>query len=172
MAEQGYVHLYTGNGKGKTTAAFGLAVRAALAGKKVFIGQFVKDMAYSETAVGQYLPGITVRQFGKGCFIDRAPDGQDRALALQGLALCAHMLQGGECGLVVLDEITIALYYGLLTEREVLDALAGRAPGTEAVLTGRYAPKALVDAADLVTDMQEIKHYYRQGVLSRKGIDC
>lgn len=160
--ERGYIHIYTGNGKGKTTAAFGLAVRALCAGKKVYVGQFVKSMKYNETRI---------EQLGHGCYIDRQPDAADIAAAREGLARCAGLLHGGDYDVVILDELTIALHFGLLTEEEVLEALRQRDPRVEAVITGRYAPQALLDAADLVTEMREVKHYYTQGVLSRDGID-
>ncbi len=176
--ERGYIHIYTGNGKGKTTAAFGLAVRALCAGKKVYVGQFVKSMKYNETRIEELLGRagagfgqIRIEQLGRGCYIDRQPDAADIAAAREGLARCAGLLHGGDYDVVILDELTIALHFGLLTEEEVLEALRQRDPRVEAVITGRYAPQALLDAADLVTEMREVKHYYTQGVLSRDGID-
>ena len=155
---KGYIHVYTGNGKGKTTAAFGLAVRALCAGKSVYIGQFVKSMRYNE-------------QLGRGCFIGKDPEAIDIRMARDGLTRCAALLESGEYDVVILDELTIALHFGLLTIDAVLDALNRRHPAVEVVVTGRYAPQELIDAADLVTEMREIKHYYTQGVLSRDGID-
>ena len=108
---------------------------------------------------------------GRGCFIDRDPAPQDVALARAGLARCREAMTSGDYDLVVLDELTIALHFGLLEVGEVLEALRGRNPRVEAVVTGRYAPQELIDAADLVTEMREVKHYYAQGVLSREGID-
>lgn len=176
--ERGYIHIYTGNGKGKTTAAFGLAVRALCAGKKVYIGQFVKSMKYNETRIEELLGRagtgfgqIRIEQLGRGCYIDRQPDAADIAAAREGLERCAGLLHGSDYDMVILDELTIALHFGLLTEEEVLEALRQRDPRVEAVITGRYAPQALLDAADLVTEMREVKHYYTQGVLSRDGID-
>ena len=169
--EKGYVHVYTGNGKGKTTAAFGLAVRAALSGKKVFIGQFVKDMKYNETKIADYLHNITVKQLGCGCFIDRQPTKDDERLAAAGLEECAEAMKSGDWDLVILDELTIAMCYKLIDVAEAIKAIVSRAEKTEVVVTGRYAPKELTDCADLVTEMQEVKHYYTQGVLSRDGID-
>lgn len=180
MRKEGYIHLYTGDGKGKTTAAFGLALRALCAGRSVAVGQFVKSMRYNETraetlfdgcAVAASFGRLHVEQFGRGCFLDRRPDPADMACARDGLARCAGWLSGGEYDVVVLDELTIALHCGLLTVGEVLDTLALRAPQTEVVITGRYAPQELYEVADLVTEMREVKHYYRQGVLSRDGID-
>lgn len=170
--EKGYIHIYTGNGKGKTTAAFGLALRAALSGKKVFIGQFVKNMKYNETKITDYLSNIEIKQFGRGCFIYEEPGEEDKQSAKEGLEECGRLLSGGEYDLVILDEINIALYYKLFEVADVVNALKNKAFNTEAVLTGRYAPQALTDMADLVTEMSEIKHYYSMGVLSRDGIDC
>ena len=168
---KGYIHIYTGNGKGKTTAAFGLALRAACAGKKVYIGQFVKDMQYSETAIADILPAIEIEQLGRGCFISKDPEQADIDAAAVALETCVAKLNSGAYDVVILDEIFIALYYGLIQTDQVLEALNNRPEQVEVVLTGRYAPDALIERADLVTEMKEIKHYYSQGVLSRKGID-
>lgn len=168
---KGYVHIYTGNGKGKTTAAFGLAVRAACSGKKVYIGQFIKDIKYNETKIQKLLPLITVEQLGIGCFIKRKPTKQDYDAAHLAIDKCAEILKQGTYDLVILDEINIALNYGLIEVEAVINALKKRSVGVEVVLTGRYAPESLITIADLVTEMKEIKHYYSQGVLSRDGID-
>lgn len=170
--EHGYIHIYTGNGKGKTTAAFGLALRAAMAGKKVYIGQFVKGMAYSETKCTDFIPGIEIEQYGTTCYIDRNPDEEDVKRAKQGLEKCKSVLAGGAADVVVLDEIFIAVYFKLLEDDEVMEALRAKAEHVEVVLTGRYASEAMIKVADLVTEMREVKHYYTQGVLSRTGIDC
>lgn len=172
MAEKGYIHVYTGNGKGKSTAAFGLAIRAALSGKRVFIGQFVKDMKYSETAISDFVKNITIEQLGKGCFISKDPTEEDQRVAGHALKHCNELMTSGYYDVMILDEITIALHYGLISLEEVLAGLKSRAPHVEVIITGRYAPEALIEYADLVTEMVEIKHYYKEGVLSRKGIDC
>ena len=171
MEIKGYIHLYTGNGKGKTTAAFGLAVRALCAGKSVFIGQFVKSMKYNETAIENIFERLDIRQFGQGCFIAREPEEADIQAARKGLEECRRHLVEGKYDVVILDELTIALYYSMLSIGEVTETLRQRHPRTEIVITGRYAPKELIDLADLVTEMREIKHYYTHGVLSRNGID-
>lgn len=168
---KGYVHIYTGNGKGKTTAAFGLAVRAACSGKKVYIGQFVKDMKYNETKIEKYLPLITVEQLGRGCFIDKQPAHEDKSAAKEALNKCAEILKQGKYQLVILDEINIAIYYGLLDVQSVIEVIQQRDNDVEVVLTGRYAPESLIAIADVVTEMKEIKHYYYQGVLAREGIE-
>ncbi len=171
--EKTFVRLYTGNGQGKTTAAFGVAVRVLCSGRRVYVGQFVKDEKYSETRLASMLAQglLTIEQLGGGCFILRKPAEADVQAARRGLERCAALMSSGDYGLVVLDELTIALYYGLLTQAEVMAAIEGRHPSTEVVITGRYAPQWLVDAAQLVTDMREVKHYYQQGVLSRDGYD-
>lgn len=171
MQQKGYIHVYTGNGQGKTTAAFGLAVRALGAGKKVFIGQFVKSMKYNEVTLEQHYSGIRIKQYGLRCFLNCMPEERDILAAEKGWEACCRILCSGEYDLVVLDELTIALYYKLLSLPVILAGLAARDPATEVVITGRYAPPELIAMADLVTEMQEVKHYYTQGVLSRDGFD-
>jgi cob(I)alamin adenosyltransferase len=170
--DKGYFHIYTGNGKGKTTAAFGLALRAAMAGKTVYIGQFVKGIAYNETKCAAHIPGIEIHQFGRDCFIEREPCEEDVNLAEIGLTASKEALQCGRYDLVILDELTIALYYNLLSLEAVMEAICTRAFHTEAVATGRYAPQELIDMADIATEMKEIRHYYTKGILARDGIDC
>jgi len=168
----GYLQIYTGNGKGKSTAAFGLALRAAGAGMSVYIAQFVKGRNYSEiTAVRQHLPQITIRQFGRGCFIVERPTDEDVAAAREGLAVVSEVLNSGAYDMVILDEATIAIYYDLFTVGELIEILKTRAAGCEVVITGRYAPEELIEVADLVTEMREVKHYYRQGIEAREGIE-
>ena len=176
----GFIHIYTGNGKGKTTAAFGLAVRALCAGKNVYIGQFVKSMKYNETMLAELFAGrlnddgfgkVCIEQFGNGCMLDRKPLQADIDAAERGLYECTERISSGEWDVVILDELTVAVYLGLLAEDSVLSALCRRHPAVDVVITGRYASERLIDIADLVTDMQEVKHYYTKGVLSREGID-
>ncbi len=176
--DQGYIQVYTGDGKGKTTAAFGLAVRALCAGKSVYVGQFVKSMKYHETRIeelfsmaGESFGRIRIEQLGRGCFIDKNPEAVDIEMAHEGLRRCADYMRSGEYDVVILDELCIALHFGLLRLDEVLGVLAQRNPHTEVVITGRKAPQGLIDVADLVTEMREIKHYYHEGVLSRDGIE-
>lgn len=169
--KNGYIHIYTGNGKGKTTASLGLSVRAALAGKKVFFGQFVKGMDYSELRLEEYLPNFEIHQFGRDCFIHKEPTKEDILKAKEGLNYCREILKSGEYDLVVLDEINIALYYKLFSVEEVVDIINSRNEKVEVVLTGRNAPNELIDLADLVTEMREVKHYYEKGIEARKGIE-
>lgn len=171
MEQKGYIHVYTGNGKGKTTAAFGLAVRALCAGYRVYIGQFVKSMKYNETKLTEYFSTICIEQLGRGCYIHRKPDLEDVRMAQVALEHCAEILRSGEYDLVILDELSIALHFGLVQVDDVITVLKNRHPKVEVVVTGRYAPQELIDMADLVTEMTEVKHYYQKGVLSRNGID-
>lgn len=109
--EKGYLHVYTGNGKGKTTAAFGLALRALCAGKRVFVAQFVKSMQYNETAVAEHFDGIEIHQYGRGCFINRPAAPEDRAAAEAGWETCREVLRSDRFDVVILDELSIAFYY-------------------------------------------------------------
>ena len=169
MAEKGFVHIYTGNGKGKTTAALGLAMRAAGAGKKVFIGQFVKGMHYSELDLR--IQNIEIKQYGADCFIYKDPTENDIKIARDGLAEMADILKSGKYDVVIMDEACIALYYKLFSFEELWKAVSQRAEHVEVVITGRYAPDALIEKADLVTEMKEIKHYYTKGIQARTGIE-
>ena len=171
--KQGYLQIYTGNGKGKTTAAMGLALRAAGAGLQVYIGQFVKDMKYSEVRLmEQVLPQLTIELLGKGCFIDRPPEEGDRQAAQEGLDHVAQLMKSGQYDVMILDEISIAIVCGLIPEENVLALIERRPQEMELVLTGRYMPSSLMEKADLITEMQEVRHYYtEQGVLARDGIE-
>jgi len=169
--DKGYIQVYTGNGKGKTTAAFGLALRAACSGKKVYIGQFVKGMKYSEVQVEKHIPSIKIEQLGRDCFIHHEPTEEDIEAARAGLEKCKKILKDGKYDLVILDEISIAIYFKLVSTEEVLEMIKNRLPHIEIVLTGRYAPKEIIDIADLVTEMKEIKHYYTKGIMARRGIE-
>lgn len=168
----GYVHVYTGDGKGKTTAALGLALRAAGAGLHTFIGQFVKGNESSELRVIRKLSDlIELRPFGRECFV--APGGfpADRQAARAGMAAAREALQSSRYSMVILDEINVAVQLGLITVDDVLALIDERPRNVELVLTGRGADRRVIDRADLVTEMHEVKHYYRQGVLARVGIE-
>ena len=167
-----FTHVYTGNGKGKTTAAFGLALRASGAGLKVFIGQFVKGKVYNENeAIHKFLPSITVKQYGLGCFIVNKPTKSDMTAAEQGFEEIQTIIQNGKYDLVILDEVNIALYYKLIDVNELVDVIKNKPSDVELVLTGRYAPQEIIDVADLVTEMKEIKHYFQKGIEARDGIE-
>lgn len=170
--EKGFVHLYTGNGKGKTTAALGLALRAAGAGKKIFIAQFVKGMHYAELAIIEKLsPFIILQQFGRDCFIHQKPTPEDISMAKLGLDEVSQIIGSGRFDMVILDEACIALHYHLFSFSELRDVILNKPESMELVITGRYAPQELIDLADLVTEMVEVKHYYSRGVEARKGIE-
>lgn len=173
MLTESYVHLYTGNGKGKTTAALGLATRALGAGFQVFIGQFVKGAPSSEFAFLRQAAGerLTFEQFGLGGAFRREMTMDDARAAQAGLARARDALTSGAFDLVVLDEITVALRHGLLSLQDVLSLIEDRAAKTELVLTGRGAPPELRERADLVTEMTEVKHYFHTGVMARTGIE-
>lgn len=173
MKQKGYIQVYTGNGKGKTTAAFGLALRACGAGMKVFIGQFVKGMHYNEIdAIDKYLSNnITLKQYGLDCFIYNDPTQKDIDAAQKGFAEMKEILLSDKYDMVIFDELNIALYYKLFTTQKVLEMLNNRPENVEIIITGRYAPQEIIDIADLVTEMKEIKHYYHNGVEARKGIE-
>lgn len=169
---KGYVQVYTGDGKGKTTAALGLALRAVGAGHRVFMAQFVKGMKYSELDGAERLaPELTIRQYGRRCFIRNEPEPEDVEAAQAGLAEAEKALFSGDYELVILDEANIALHYELFTLERLFELIDGRPEHVELVITGRRAPDALIERADLVTEMREIKHYYTQGVEARKGIE-
>ena len=195
MKRKGYLQVYTGNGKGKTTAAIGLAIRALGAGMRVLILQFMKSRVYSEHDI---LPGIspnlTLETLGKPYFVVEEGSVPDEELAKwqqevvvfpagkppleyvrivsDGLQRAKEALLSGEYDLVVLDEIVVALRFGLITWEQLLEVIESRPDAVELVLTGRGATPELIARADLVTEMCETKHYYSSGVDARKGIEC
>ena len=171
MLEKGYVQVYTGNGKGKTTAALGLVLRTICAGNKVFMGQFMKGQDYSELKAAEFLPGLKMEQFGGVEFLHGKPTEKDIADAEKGLSRMKEVVESGEYDVIVFDEINTALFFKLLKTEEVIDVINLKKENTELILTGRYAPEEIIDRADLVTEMKEIKHYYNTGVKSRTGIE-
>jgi len=169
---KGYTQIYTGNGKGKTTAAFGLALRASGHGKKIFIGQFVKGMKYGELdSIKKFSDTITLKQFGRNCFIENDPEPEDIRLAREGWNLVNKILKENSVDILILDEIGIAVYYKLISKKEVADFIKRKPQEMELILTGRYIPEELFELADLVTEMREIKHYYSKGIPAREGIE-
>jgi len=169
---KGYIQIYTGDGKGKTTAAIGLSVRAVGAGKKVFFAQFVKGQIYSEVkAMLQYLPNITIKQYGLDCFIYHKPKQEDIDAAREGFEEVSEIVLSGKYDVVVLDEANIAIYYQLFSVEELIEVLKRKPEQTEIIITGRNAPVELIEFADLVTEMKEIKHYYTQGIQARVGVE-
>jgi len=171
--EKGLVQVYTGDGKGKTSAAFGLALRAIGRGLKVYIIQFIKGgFDYGELYVVDKLPNITLKAFGRGKFVTQQPPSEeDVRLAEEALQLAEKTIKSGEYDLVILDEINVALNLKLISLEKVLELIKGKPKHVELVLTGRYAPKEVIDAADLVTEMREVKHPFKKGCQAREGIE-
>ena len=169
---QGFVQVYTGDGKGKTTAALGLALRAAGAGLRVYFGQFIKNADYSEIkALARFADCITVRQFGRGCFLLTEPAPEDRAAARRALDAIGLALVSGDYDLVIADEANVAVALGLIEPDDLVSLIDLRPEQVELVLTGRGAPEAVLARADLVTEMRCVRHYYDRGVLARPGIE-
>lgn len=169
---KGYVQVYTGNGKGKTTAAIGLAIRAAGAGLRIFIAQFIKRKKCNEHVVFDELSDqITVKQYGKGLIMNRKPSAADSKAAQEGCQAARSALLSREYDVVILDEANIAVHYSLITIQDLLGLIAIRPKSIELVITGRYAHDRIIEAADLVTEMREIKHYGKLGVKARRGIE-
>jgi len=169
---KGYIQVYTGNSKGKTTAALGLALRAAGAGLKVFIAQFIKKRRCSEhKALDRFKDLITVKQYGTGFLKGGKPTKTEIEAAQKGFEEVKSIILSKAYDMVVLDEINVAVHHKLLNIENIVDLLNSRPPNTEIVLTGRYADEKIIDMADLVTEMKEIKHYYKKGVKARRGIE-
>lgn len=194
MSFKGYVQVYTGNGKGKTTAAIGLALRALGAGKKVLFLQFMKTATYSEHKILPTVsPNLTLKTLGKPFFVVKEgampeaelakwrkqavifPPGRPPQeyvdLMAEGLALAREAVTSGEYQVVILDELVVALHFGLVDWQAVKSLIEAKNPDVELVLTGRGAAEELIEMADLVTEMREIKHYYTQGIIARQGIE-
>ncbi len=171
--EQGLVQIYTGEGKGKTTAALGLALRALGRDLKVYMLQFLKGEDTGELHAGRLFGDqFIIQQTGLKGFIHRGKvDPADVHQAKEALKKAREIVSQGEYDLVILDEIIVALYFELISLHEIVQVLKEKAPHVEVVLTGRYAPPELIDLADLVTEMKNIKHYYQAGVPARKGIE-
>ena len=170
----GQFQVYTGKGKGKTTAALGLALRASGAGMKVYFCQFIKDQEYSEIKALRMLPNVTVQQFGtgKGILTYREKETADEECARAGYEKLTAALTSGEYDVVIADEINCALMCKLLTEEQLLRLADLRPEGTELVFTGRGASEAILQRADLATEMRLIKHYYQEKKLpARVGIE-
>ncbi len=165
------IHIYTGEGKGKTTASLGLALRAEGAGLKVFIGQFLKGKKYSELNALKRLKNIKVEQFGTRCFIGKKPQAKDIVLAEKGLARIQDIIKSKKFDIVILDEINIAIHLKMLKISCVLDILKCCPSCVELVLTGRYASESLKKRADYVTEMKEIKHPFKKKITARRGIE-
>ncbi|NLK18451.1 MAG: cob(I)yrinic acid a,c-diamide adenosyltransferase [Synergistaceae bacterium] len=169
----GLIQVYMGDGKGKTTGALGLVLRMAGCGGRVAFIQFMKGWEYSEVKGLSFLPGVRLVQTGRPDYIYPGKiDPLDYAEAERGLRAAGEAILSGRYDLVVLDEINVALSFGLIPLDRVITLLKSRPLHVEVVLTGRTPPRELVELADLVTDMTEIKHPFSRGILARKGIDC
>ena len=171
--EQGLVHVITGGGKGKTTGAFGLGLRAVGHGLRVHAIQFMKgDTRYGEFAAIEWLPGFTLERFGTGAFVDmNNPSEAEIAEARRGLERAAAALAARACDVLILDEINVAVAWKLLPVDDVLALLRDKPREIEIVLTGRYADARLMEAADYVTQLGQVKHPYQKGIVARQGID-
>ena len=169
----GTVQVYTGNGKGKTTAALGQALRAAGHGQRVIVIQFMKgQINYGELKATEKVPGVEIEQYGLPTFVERGnPSPKDRELARKGFERAKQVVQGASYDMVCLDEINVAVDYGLIGLSELLDLIKGKPPEVELVLTGRYAAPEVIELADLVTEMREVKHHFQKGIQAREGIE-
>jgi cob(I)alamin adenosyltransferase len=173
---KGYIQIYTGNGKGKTTAALGLILRALGAGLKIFVGQFLKQGDYSEIKALEkyakiYKDQITIEQYGSGRFIKGKPTKEEKDDGKEGYNRILQVLKKGEHDLVIVEEGNVAMACNILTENDLLALMDKKQDHVELVITGRGATEKLIEKADLVTEMQEIKHYFKKGVTARTGIE-
>lgn len=170
---QGVVIVLTGNGKGKTTSAMGQALRALGHGKKVLVIQFMKGRKYGEVlAAEQHLPGITIVQSGLDSFVMRDnPAPVDVELAKQGLEMAREALAAGTHDMVILDEINVAVDFRLIPLQDLLELIRSKPAAVDLILTGRYAPPEVLELADTVSEIQEIRHHYSKGIKERAGIE-
>jgi len=171
---KGYIQIYTGNGKGKTTAAIGQAVRAAGFGLKTYIVQFMKEFPYNEVkSLNRLKEWITIEQFGGDEFVYKkeSPGKNEIDKAQRGLAAAKAKMLSGKYDIIILDEVCVSIHFGLFSDEEILTFVKQKPENVELILTGRYCPDKLLDKADLVTEMNEVKHYYQDGITSRKGIE-
>lgn len=172
--DKGYIHIYTGNGKGKTSAALGIAIRATGAGLKTYFAQMMKSYIYSELLMLKNISEIKLVQFCDDKFVieKRKPNNSELKEAKFAMKKIKEAMQSGAYDLIVMDEAIVSVYFGLITNDDLLEIINAKPHNTELILTGRYADEEIIERADIVTEMQEIKHYYTKGVLSRKGIDA
>ena len=170
--EARYIQVYTGDGKGKTTAALGLILRAVGAGWRVLFGQFLKNGNFSEIkALKKLGDQVTIRQYGSGKFIKGKPSEKEIEIARVGLSEIMQVMEEGRYDLIVLDEINVAVHLGLIPVESIINLLEKRPQDVELVFTGRWAPKEITEQADLVTEMRMIKHYFSKGIRAREGIE-
>ena len=173
MLKNGYLQIYCGDGKGKTTASLGVALRILGAGGKVFYAQFIKGKKLSSEfkILNKFKDNCSHHSFGLGRFIKAEPLKEDVDIAKEGLSKCKEALASGDYDLIVMDELDGALGCNLFSIEEVLDVVNVRTPQTELIITGRNPHKKLLELADLVTEMRVIKHYFDQNVPARLGIE-
>jgi len=170
---RGLVIVITGNGKGKTTAAFGQALRAVGQGYKVLVVQFMKGRKYGEfIAAEKYLPSLTIQRFGLDSFVMRDnPAAVDIELAREGLEFAKKAIAGGKYNMVILDEINVAVDFKLVDLKQVVEIIKNKPPALDLILTGRYAAKEVIRLADTASEVKEIKHHYAAGIKDRAGIE-
>ena len=172
--KKGLVQVYTGNGKGKTTAALGLALRAVGHGMKVLVVQFMKgNVQYGELESAKKLfPNLTIKQVGRETFISKPdPDPKDLQLAQEGFSIAKNAIQNKEYDIVILDEINLAIDYSLIPVNDLLQIIDSKPDSVELILTGRNVKREILERADLITEMVDRKHYYDKGVPAREGIE-
>lgn len=172
--KQGFVQIYTGNGKGKSTGAIGQAVRAAGFGLKTYIAQFMKEYPYNELVSLKYLSEwITIEQFCGDDFVyKKEPPGvEELDKAKKGLQTAREKMLSGDYDIIILDEAIVAIYFKLIATENLVEFIKSKPENVELILTGRYCPEELIELADLVTEMREVKHYYQKGITSRMGIE-
>ncbi len=171
--EKGLVQVYTGNGKGKTTAAFGAALRAVGRGLKVYVIQFIKGgFDYGELHSAKHVPNLKLTAFGRGRFITASPPSEeDVELAKQAFELAKDVVQSGKYDMVILDEINVVLNLKMIDINEAVKLIKNKPEHVELILTGRHAPAQIIELADLVTEMKEVKHPFAKGVPPREGIE-
>lgn len=169
---KGYIQIYTGNGKGKTTAALGLTMRMIGAGGKVFIGQFLKSGDYSEMkTLRKFKDQITVEHYGLGSFVKGSPTQEEIEAGRYGYNRVAQIIEKGEYNLVIMDEGNVAVKYNIFSEKDLLNIFDKKPDHVELVVTGRGATPKVMENADLVIEMRAVKHYFQQGVKARIGIE-
>jgi cob(I)alamin adenosyltransferase len=170
--EKGYIHNYTGSGKGKTTAAIGLGLRAAGAGYKVYMIQFMKGRRYSELESIEKIQNFDVIQYGRDEFVSKEnPENIDINFAQEGFAYAQEIIKKEKYDMIILDEINVAVDFNLIDLKDLLNLIISKPEKLEIVLTGRYSHPEIIKISDIVTEMLEIKHPYQKGIMARKGID-
>ena len=171
MEREGKVQLYTGDGKGKTTAAVGQAIRALGHGHRVLLVQFLKGRPSGEVKILGEMKNVTVERFGSSKFVCGKPTPEDTELAKKGFERAREAVLSGDYELVILDEINLLIDYNMIDVSQVVDLIKKRPKGVELILTGRNAHPRIVDAADLVSEIRDVKHYYERGIAARPGVE-